>query len=262
MPYYILLVGSPQRIPFEFGQNLDVEYAVGRVHFDTVAEYRRYVQSVIDYETGDSWRKRQGSRLLQPAPRLRPRHAAQRGLSRQAAGRRAARTNGQPALQGVGDRWGFRTRSLWGPVATKAAPSRASFAGGWRAIAGLSLHRQPRHGLATAQRPAVRRPGRADLPGLARLRAALKATTISPPRTWCRATPHVHGLIAFLFACYGAGTPLTDRFVHKAGEEPPVIAQEPFIAALPKALLAHERGGALACIGHVERAWGYSDPAA
>ena len=68
----------------------------------------------------------------------------------------------------------------------------------------------------------------------------------------------VHGLIAFLFACYGAGTPLTDRFVHRAGQAPPVIANEPFIAALPKALLAHQGGGALACIGHVERAWGFS----
>jgi hypothetical protein len=72
------------------------------------------------------------------------------------------------------------------------------------------------------------------------------------------AQARVHGLIAFFFACYGAGTPSRDRFLHRPGEEPPAIADEAFIAALPKALLSHSEGGALACVGHVERAWGYS----
>jgi hypothetical protein len=69
---------------------------------------------------------------------------------------------------------------------------------------------------------------------------------------------HIQGMITFHFACYSAATPTTDQFLHKSGETPPVIADQPFIAALQKALLSHPRGGALACIGHVERAWGYS----
>ena len=32
IPLYVLLVGSPERIPFEFGHLLDVEYCVGRLH--------------------------------------------------------------------------------------------------------------------------------------------------------------------------------------------------------------------------------------
>jgi hypothetical protein len=66
------------------------------------------------------------------------------------------------------------------------------------------------------------------------------------------------GLIAFHFACFGAGTPRWDEFA--SGTEPSrsEVAPNAFVASLPKRLLAHEGGGALAVISHVDRAWGYS----
>src|SRR5262249_35142155 len=58
--------------------------------------------------------------------------------------------------------------------------------------------------------------------------------------------------------CYGAGTPQRDAYLCESGKEPPEIAEQPFVAALPNGLLSHPQGGALAVVGHVERAWGYS----
>jgi hypothetical protein len=66
------------------------------------------------------------------------------------------------------------------------------------------------------------------------------------------------GMLAFFFACYGAGTPRTDDFSRRAFTERKEIAPKAFLARLPQKMLSHPRGSALAVVGHVERAWGYS----
>jgi hypothetical protein len=68
----------------------------------------------------------------------------------------------------------------------------------------------------------------------------------------------LRGLIAFFFACYSAGTPRFDEYGKQAFKESgETITDRPFIAALPRAMLSLPKG-ALAVIGHVERAWGAS----
>jgi hypothetical protein len=65
----------------------------------------------------------------------------------------------------------------------------------------------------------------------------------------------LRGMVAMLFACYGAGTPKTDNFARQALQSAASIAPHSFVGRLPQQMLLR---GALAVVGHVDRAWSFS----
>jgi hypothetical protein len=252
VPYYLLLVGSPERIPFELQYLLDVEYAVGRLHFDDADAYGRYAQAVVDYETSA------GTPRDRAAAFFGTRHQFDRATQLSAdslVGPLSAAFS--PGGEFANDVTGYEVRTAVGPAATKSAfgdvlsgtgpmgrPSLLFSAthgmGGW----------PPGHPDQTAKQGALLCQ---DWPGIGQIGASQYFAASDLP-----ADAQVHGLIAFFFACYGAGTPAFDPYVHQEGAPPPQIAPQPFLAALPSSLLSHPEGAALAVVGHIERAWGCS----
>jgi hypothetical protein len=65
----------------------------------------------------------------------------------------------------------------------------------------------------------------------------------------------VHGAMVFLFACFGGGCPAQDTYYRANDGSPRALTPAPLVAKLPQALLSR---GALAVIGHVDRAFSYA----
>lgn len=250
VPYYLLVVGSPERIPFEFGYLMSTEYAVGRLHFDDVEGYRQYINSVIDYETGKVAPR--AKEVVFFGPRLNfdtaTQHSADQLIDPLA--------DGIAPQPGPAQSQGFRVCKLSATKATKQALTNV-FAPPTSAPAPALLFAAS-HGMGTRQpNPNQQTQHGAlicqDWPGFGKIQAEHYFAASDLPTN-----SRLHGLIGFIFACYSAGTPIYDCYLHESNQKPPKIAEQAFIAALPKAMLSHPSGGALACIGHVELAWNCS----
>jgi hypothetical protein len=252
VPFYILLIGSPELIPFSFGHLLDVEYAVGRLHFDTAAEYTAYVQSLIDYESSPTVPN------AREAVFFGTRHPSDKATELSADHLVKPLLEGNETSEGkpIAEYGQFRSKALWGADATKQAlrdtlhsPANTKPAA-FLFTAGHGMGFPVDHPQQLSSQGALLCQ---DWPGLGQ---------IAPDHYFAASDvtndARVHGMIAFHFACYGAGTPAFDRFIYDPGFPPEPIASHAFLSALPKKLLSHSNGGALAVIGHVERAWGYS----
>jgi hypothetical protein len=254
VPYYLLLVGSPTAIPFEFQYLIGVEYAIGRLAFDRAEDYGRYAASVVAYETAPSVRNTKeivywGTRHLgDPATNL------------------SASLLVEPLANGVPGTKG----ALKDPIHAKVGYARKLYLGDEAvrdALLGTLHADKPPAVLFTASHGMALKAGKPnqitdnggllcqDWPGFGSMKREHYLAAADVPDD-----ANVSGLIAFLFACFGGGTPDTDQFLKDLSQAgtAPSIAPQPFVAALPRRLLTHPKGSALAAVGHVDRAWGYS----
>jgi hypothetical protein len=247
VPFYLLIVGSPQRIPFEFQAQFDLQWAVGRLHFDKVADYASYAQKVVEYEQGS------GPVQQRRAAVWMPRNPGDLATPMLAAAV-GADFLGQGEAPPLGQRQRFKVTSFIGDgQATKARLAdifRGTIDGGAPAVVFTGSHgaewaiadpaiQQQRQGALVTQEWSRGLPlqrdhyfSAEDLPADAR----------------------VHGLMAFVFACFGGGCPDKDSYFFAADGSKVPLAPAPLIASLPQALLAR---GALAVIAHVDRAFSY-----
>ena len=255
VPYYLLFVGSPSQVPFTFSFLQDVEYAVGHLAFDSAEEYAAYSDNLVAYET-----KKRAIKNTREVLFFATRHPLDGATHLSADKLVLPLADGVPsnvsAPQSTPSKYGFRSRKIWGNDATKSSLIAAirGAHGGPPAILFSATHGVGRWPAGTPLQELNQGALLCqDWPGVGQIAPAHYFSAEDIPQD-----AQVQGVIAFLFACYSVGTPQHDRYFHRYGSPAPEIAKSPFYARLPQRLLTQKNGGALACVGHVERAWGYS----
>jgi hypothetical protein len=245
VPYYLLIVGSPERIPFEFQQQLDLQWAVGRLHFDDVAGYKDYAEKVVEYETGKA--PAQSRRAAVWLPRN------LRDLSTPLlAGTLAPDFLGAKPL---GQRQKFQVTGFVGKEqATKDNLTRilsGKIDGGAPAVLFTGSH--------GAEWPIADPDQQRRLQGALVTQSWVNGNALKPEDYFCAddipADAQVHGLMYLMFACFGGGCPDNDSYFFAPDGSRIPLTPKPLVASLPQALL---RRGALAVIAHVDRAFSYA----
>lgn len=265
VPFYLMLAGRPgpiyqndsAYIPFSFQYDLDLFWGVGRICFTNdqgdhdYYAYRSYAEHVVAFEQDRAQNRPlpYGRQLTYFATRHDydpATEASEEHLVVPLAG-----LDGRAS---IGARWGFTERVLRREGATRD---------GMGTILSGGLDGPPAV-LFTASHGVALRP---ENPLLAARQGSLIC------HGWATGSPvddkllfsgesfdqlgkeaRVEGMVALLFACYGAGCPRVDSFTFSRGMLPPIRAPYDIVARLPQRMLAR---GALAVLGHVDLAWNY-----
>lgn len=233
-PKYVLLVGEPDRLPFELQSFLDVTGAAGRLAFDRIEDLGTYVAKVRRLESAPRAPSDQSALFFGPEQpaygrRIDPTHFSRRYLVEPLA----------EATEGLG----LTVDTLVGEAATKD-----------RLVSALSTSRASV--IFTASHGAIVFDG--GLAEAKRVNGSIQCQPVggaNPGYFGADDVPtggrFLEGAVWFQFACYGCGTPARSGFAHWGIAVRPVNASEDFVAALPRRLLAHPRGP-VAFIGHLD----------
>ncbi|MDQ2899143.1 MAG: hypothetical protein M3Y07_04995, partial [Acidobacteriota bacterium] len=241
VPFYILIVASPDDISFEFQYELDLYWAVGRLWLRDEADYECYAHSVVDYENPQN-QVPTARKLVTFAPDYEGKDNG--------AGKLLCDNLATPLAAALGKTGKFKVQSFIGAGATKDTLNRI-FSGADPDGAPALLFTGS-HGLLKLPTS----PNLADQQG-----AIVCQNWMSPPQPDCYyaasdlpANTKVHGMVYFMLACYGVGWPKDDTYNL---QKKVAISPAPMMSHLPQALLGRENG-ALAVLGHIDRAWSCS----
>lgn len=260
VPYYLLLIGRPGPrndkdtifIPFDFQYELDMFWAVGRLCFNDLggqhdlADYTAYAEQVVAFEQSMPAYKKH-------VVFFGTRHDLDTSTERSAEELVRPLANGFGDHPGVAQANGYTAKLLLQNQATHATLGqilRGELDGGPPALLFTATH-----GIGLP----------AQHPDLVQYQGALVCQDWEgygsiKREHWFAAEDlteqtRIAGLIAVCFACYGVGCPAIDQFIFDPNKQRPAIAPYPLIAQLPQRLLTR---GALAVLGHVDRAWTHS----
>lgn len=244
LPYYLLLVGDPAKMSFRFQSELDVQYAVGRIHFDNEnpkdpdarEAYAAYANAVVAAEEGRKRRREAISFFSVENPRDEgTRRLAGEFVEPLAEVLRRGRSN-------------WKTDVIAAPKSTRERLGRLLLGPERPAILFTASHGIGfEHGI-EAQRRTLGAlicqdwGGRDALP----IRDHYFAAADVPDEA------DLTGLIAFLLSCYSVGTSEFDEFGRFSGADGRTGRPRSIAARLPQKLLEK---GALAVIGHVDQTW-------
>ena len=244
IPYYVMIVASPEDISFEFQYELDLYWAVGRLWLESADAFERYAQSVVAYETQSKVPSSRKIVLFAPDYNGKDNGASKLMVSNLV----------NPLITNpIGKAEKFKIQSFVGASATKNNLNDI--------FSGSATYGTPTilftgsHGL--LKLPTSKELGDAqgaivcqDWPGdpTPPLDTTYYAGWDLPKDA------KLHGMVHFLFDCYGLGWPRYDTYNSKPNVE---ISPAPMMARLPQTLLGRENG-ALAVLGHIDRAWSYS----
>jgi type II secretory pathway predicted ATPase ExeA len=239
-PYYVLLVGDPHSLPYKFQFELDVNHAVGRICFEQIKDYENYARSVVGAEV----KSRLQSRQVVFFGTEHKDDPASEQMAWELVHKLAASVARSPMPWDVREVLGAEARkqrlgALLGGAETPAFLFAACHGVGFGE--GETRQEDSQGALVCQDWP-----GPDDEEGL-------------DEDQWFAAAdvPEnavLHGLVAFFYATYGLGTPSRDIFDQKRFGKARLIAPRPLVSRLPQRLLSHSAGGALAVIGHVDRA--------
>jgi hypothetical protein len=250
VPYYVLIVGGPDRIPFDFQNLLKMQWAVGRLAFDNIEDYGRYAQAVVEYE----------SPTFKPVQRKNAAVWITHNDGDLATGMltNALCPNFLDAQKPLGCGAAKFSLDAFTTTTPKQATKqqfidilRGQVPGGAPAVIFTGSHGAEY----SMSDPALQR----------RMQGSLFT------QEWVRGTPagednlmsaddipadaQLQGTMSFLFACYSGGCPAVNNYYFGPNGTALPVAPAPMIAALPQALLSH---GTLAVIAHIDLAFPYA----